>query len=330
MAKDILLLGEVVDGRLASITRELLGIGGILADKLSEKVQLVLPGNNRELGLEAIALGADRVFFLNPPLPYEYSGEAYTPALERVCRQLEPSIFLLGQTEAGRDLAPHLAARLKTGLVPDCLELDIDPQTRLLLQTRPVYGGNAHAQFACRTSRPQMATVRPKAMAPAELSKGRQGEIQTLEVAAGTTGARIRVLQRVKEEAPGIKLEDAPVVVSGGRGIGGKEGFEMLHQLAGLLKGAVGSTRAACDEGWIPTSAQVGQTGKTVSPTLYIAIALSGSSQHLAGCSGSKNIVAINKDAEANIFKASRFGVVADYRQVVPALIAKLKETLQK
>jgi electron transfer flavoprotein alpha subunit len=208
-----------------------------------------------------------------------------------------------------------------------CLELAIDPGSKLLLQTKPVYGGNAQAIFVCQTY-PQIATVRAKAMTPLERDQSRQGEVITIKAGLDPSVIRTKVVEKVPEKVEGIKIEDAQVIVSGGRGIGSAEGFKQLEELSRLLKGAVGATRPPCDNGWVPAGAQVGLTGKIVTPELYIAVALSGSSQHMSGCSGSKTIVAINKDAEANIFREARFGVVGDWKKVLPAFTSKLKELL--
>ncbi|MBA7693912.1 Caffeyl-CoA reductase-Etf complex subunit CarE [subsurface metagenome] len=238
-----------------------------------------------------------------------------------------PQILLLGQTSIGRDLAPRLAFRLGTAVSMDCLELAIDPNSKLVLQTRPVYGGNAQAIYTY-TTYPQIATVRAKAMSPLERDASRQGEVITIEAGLDPSAIRTKVLEKVPEEIIGIKLEDAEVIVSGGRGIGSTDGFKQLEELAKILKGAVGATRPPCDNGWVPDGLQVGLTGKIVAPDLYIAVALSGSSQHMSGCSGSKNIVAINKDPEANIFKVAHYGIVGDWKQIIPAFSSKIKELL--
>jgi electron transfer flavoprotein alpha subunit len=238
-----------------------------------------------------------------------------------------PQILILGQTSIGRDLAPRLAFRLETAASMDCVELAIDPASKLMLQTKPVYGGNALAIFTGETY-PQIATVRAKAMSPLERDTSRQGEIITIEAGLDPSAIRTKVLERVIEEVEGIKLEDAVAIVSGGRGIGNAEGFKQLEELAKMLNGAVGATRPPCDNGWVPDGWQVGLTGKIVAPDLYIAVALSGSSQHMSGCSGSKNIIAINKDPEANIFKQAHFGIVEDWKKVIPAFTEKVKELL--
>jgi len=319
---------EAKEEKLAPIATELLGCGRKLADELGQELCAVLTGSNiSNLAQEAIAFGADKAYVVDDPLLKDYQTDSYISVMEKVVKQVMPQILILGQTSIGRDLAPRLAFRLGTAASMDCLELAIDPNSKLLLQTKPVYGGNAQAIFTCECY-PQIATVRSKAMSPLERDDSRKGEVITIEAGLDPSAIRTRILEEVPEEIAGIKLEDAEIVVSGGRGIGGAEGFKQLEELAKMLKGAVGATRPPCDNGWVPTGAQVGLTGKIVTPELYIAVAISGSSQHMAGCSGSKNIIAINKDAEANIFKEASFGVVGDWKKVLPAFTSKVKELL--
>lgn len=327
--KGVLVCGECVEGKLSSITLELLGIGRKLADELGEELSAVLMGEQvGAVAGEVIPFGADKVYVLEHPLLKDYLTDPYVAVMERLCQQVMPNILLMGQTSMGRDLAPRLAFRLGTGLATDCLELSIDPETKLMLQTRPVYGGNALAVVVCEQTRPQIATVRAKCMSPLERDDSRKGEVIAFEAGIDPSTVRGRFLERVKEEVEGVKLEDAEVVVCGGRGIGGPENFAQIKELAKLLSGAVGATRPPCDSGWVPATLQVGLTGKIVTPTLYIGIALSGSSQHLSGCSGAKNIIVINKDPDANIFKVAHYGVVADCRKVLPPFIQKCKELL--
>jgi electron transfer flavoprotein alpha subunit len=328
--KGVLVLCETKEGKLASISAELLGGGRKLADDLGEELAAVLVGSGvADLAQEAITYGADKVYVIDDPLLQDYQTDSYVSVIEKVAKQAMPQVLIMGQTSIGRDLAPRLAFRLNTAASTGCLELAIDPQSKKLLQTKPVYGGNAQAVFTT-DSFPQIATVRPKAMAPLEPDQSRKGEIIKVDAGLDASAIRTKVLEKIPEEVEGVKLEDAEVVVTGGRGIGGEEGFTQLEALAKLLKGAVGATRPPCDNGWVPAGAQVGLTGKIVTPDLYIAIALSGSSQHMSGCSGSKTIVAINKDPEANIFREARFGVVGDWKKVVPAFTEKLKELLAK
>jgi electron transfer flavoprotein alpha subunit len=328
--KGVLVLCETKEGKLASISTELLGGGSKLTKDLGQELAAVLVGSGvADLAQEAIAYGADKVYVVDDPLLEDYQTDSYVPVMEKVVGQAAPQILIMGQTSIGRDLAPRLAFRLNTAVSLGCLELAIDPQSKKLLQTKPVYGGNAQAVFTTE-SFPQIATVRPKAMAPLAPDQSRKGEVIKVDAGLDASAIRTKVLEKVPEEVEGIKLEDAEVVVGGGRGIGSAEGFAQLEEIAKLLKGAVGATRPPCDNGWVPAGAQIGLTGKIVTPDLYIAVALSGSSQHMSGCSGSKAIVAINKDPEANIFREARFGVVGDWKKIVPAFTEKLKELLAK
>jgi electron transfer flavoprotein alpha subunit len=327
--KGVLIVGELSDGKLASITAELLGIGRKLADGLEQELSAVFVGSGiADTAGEAIALGADKVYVIDNPLFRDYVTDSYVGALEKLSNDVGPEILLLGQTVMGRDLAPRLAFRLGTAVTLDCVELALDPDTKLLQKFKPVYGGNAMAVYVSAEVRPQMATTRPKAMEPLEQDAARKGKVIPFDPALDESTIRAKVVKKVKEEVVGIKLEDADVVVCGGRGMGSAEAFQQLNELAKMLNGAVGATRPPCDSGWVPAHVQVGLTGKIVSPSLYIGIALSGSSQHQAGMSGSKNIVAINKDAEANIFGIAHYGVVGDYKKLLPAFIEKCRELL--
>ena len=326
--KGVMTYCEVAGGKLATIATEELGCGRKLADDLGQELYAVLVGSEvSSFAQEAIAFGADKVFVVDDPLLKDYQTDSYAAVMEKVIKQVMPQVLLMGQTSIGRDLAPRLAFRLEITATMDCLELAIDPESKRLLQTKPTYGGNARAVFTGK-SYPQIATVRAKAMSPLKPDTSRQGEIINLDAGLDPQTIRTRVLEKVVEEVAGIKLEEAEVVVAGGRGIGGAEGFKQLEELARLLKGTVGASRPPCDNGWAPDTAQVGLTGKIIAPELYIAVALSGSSQHMSGCSGSKNIIAINKDPEANIFREARFGVVGDWKKVLPAFTEKVKELL--
>jgi len=319
---------ELNNGKLAAIATEALGAGSSLARDLAQPLIAVVLGSNIESAArEAIAYGADRVYIIDDPFLKEYLTESYLEVLEKVIQAVKPAIVLLGQTALGRDLTPRLAFRLTTGATLDCVRLAIDTQTRRLLQTKPVYGGNAQVVQYCEVD-PQIASIRGKAFAPNVKDGSRTGEIIKFEAGIDPSRVRTRLLDRKIEEAAGIKLEEATVIVSGGRGMGGPEGFKQLQELAKALKGAMGGSRPPCDNQWISTSLQVGLTGKIVSPELYIAVAISGSSQHLSGCSGSKVMVAINKDAEANIFKVAHYGIVADWKKALPAFTSRVKELM--
>jgi electron transfer flavoprotein alpha subunit len=321
---------EVINGKLAPIARELLGAGRKLANDLKEELSALLVGSGvANVAVEAISFGADKVYVVDDPLLQDYRTDPYVAVVEKVVKQVNPRVLLLGQTTIGRDLTPRAAFRLGTAVTMDCVALEIDAATKQLIQTKPVYGGNARAIYTMETF-PQMATVRSKAMTALAPDTSRKGEIVTIAAGVDPAAIKTNVLQKVVQEVQGIKLEDASIIVSGGRGIGSPEGFKQLDELAKLLKGAMGASRPPCDNGWVSDTIQIGLTGKIVSPETYIAVAISGSSQHLAGCSGSKNIIAINRDPEANIFKEARFGVIGDWKKIVPAFQTKAKELLGK
>jgi electron transfer flavoprotein alpha subunit len=327
--KGVLVCGELADGKLASITTELLGCGRKLADELKEDLSCLLASDAvGEASKEAITFGADKVYVAEHPALKEYQADAYMQVAEKFAKDVSFRAILMGQTSMGRDLAPRLAFRLGTSVTTDCLSLSIDPATKLLVQTRPVYGGNAQAVFTGE-SMPQIVTIRAKAMSPLERDASRKGDVTPTKVDIDTSKVRTKIVETVKEESVGIKLEDAPVIVSGGRGMGGPQPFQtILKELADLLHGAVGASRPPADNGWVPEHLHIGLTGRIVAPDIYIAVAISGASQHTAGCSGSKHIIAINKDAEANIFREAEFGVVGKYEEVLPAFASKLKELL--
>jgi electron transfer flavoprotein alpha subunit len=328
-ATGVLVVGQTVGDDLSSTAQELLAAGRRVADELAEELSIGLLGQRLERAArQAVNLGADRVYAVTNPLLEEYQVDLYLSALETLCREVGPSIILIGRTEEGRELAPRLSFRLGVGLAQDCLEVSVDLSTKRLLANRPVYGGNAVAVVSCDYT-PQIAAVRPKVYEPLVPDPSRHGDVVSFPVDLDASHARSRVLERVEEEASGVNLEDARVVVSGGRGLGGPEPFKDLEELARLLDGAVGASRAAVDSGWVPIASQVGLTGKSITPDLYITVAISGASQHMAGCSGAKVIVAINKDPEANIFKESRYGVVGDWQQVIPAFTEAVRELTQ-
>jgi electron transfer flavoprotein alpha subunit len=323
-SKSVMIYGEVFSGKLSSNTVELLGCGRKLADELCHELGAVLVGSDiGGFAQETITFGADKVYIVDDPALKDYQTDSYVTVMEKIVKHAMPQILLLGQTSTGRDLAPRLAFRLNTAVTMDCVELGIDPESKLLLQTKPVYGGNALATFTCKFL-PQIATVRSKTMSPLEPDTSRKGDFIAFDAGIDPSIVRTKVLEKV--EADGIRLEDVDVVISGGRGMGSSEGFHQLEDLARILKGAVGATRPPCDNGWLPVESQIGLTGKIVAPNLYIAIALSGASQHISGCSNSKIIVAINKDPDANIFREAHFGVVGDWEQILPAFTDKVKQ----
>ena len=325
--KGVMIFAESAGGRLQPTGKELLGCGRKLADELGEELSAVIAGDGiADLAQQAIVLGADRVYIADNPMLKDYQADAYVPMMQSVIRQVSPRFLLLGQTDIGKDLAPRLAFRLGTAAVLDCVELAVDDEKRLLM-TKPVYGGNALATFTT-DSCPQIAAVRGKVYSPPQPDSSRQGEVIAIAADIEPTAIRTKVIEKVTEAREGIRLEDASVVVGGGRGIGSAEGFGQLKELADLLNGAVGATRPPCDNGWVADSAQIGLTGRIIAPELYLAIALSGASQHVSGCSGAKNTVAINKDAEAGIFNVSRFGIVGDWRKVLPSFTQKARQLL--
>ena len=323
----ILVVGELADGAPISATLEALAAARALSDALGgEQVVVLLPGEAAGAAPQtAIAYGADAVCTVQDPALAGGNPEALTAAAEAAVAHVGPRFVIGSKTITGRDVMPRLAFRLGTALAQDCTMLGVDANGRLLA-TRPTYGGNTEATVVCLGT-PAVAALRVQSVDALEPDPSRTGEATELSVSL-EGAARLRTVERVEAATEGARLEDARVVVSGGRGLGGPEPFAQLDELASLLGGAVGASRAACDAGWVPSSYQVGLTGKTVTPELYFAIGISGASQHLAGCSNARNIVAINKDAGANIFKEARFGVVGDWQKVLPAFVEQLHELL--
>lgn len=321
MPNGVLVFGEATDeGALSPVTAELIAVG----TRLGGPVTCVLPGSGVEgIAQKCVEAGAGKVIVVDDPLLAPYQGDAYIPMAERITKETDPAAVLMGQTLMGRDLAPRLAQRLGTAAAMDCVNVTLDGDK--LIAERPCYGGSAMAKYKI-TGSPGIATLRAKAQEPLAPDSSRSGEIVKEEAGVSADQVRTKIVDRRKEKAEGVRLEDAPVVVSGGRGLGGPEAFKDLEELADILGGAVGASRAVCDLGWYPVPNQVGLTGKVVTPDLYIAIAISGASQHMAGISSVKNIVSINKDEDANIFKSSRFGVVGDWKEVLPAFTKKVQE----
>lgn len=322
MARNVLVVGELEGAEITSTTAELLGAASRLADGGAVSVTLLGSGA-AQAAAGGFRAGAGRAFVSADGAYDEFRADQWTAAVREAVEQSSADVVLMAQSSVGRDLGPRLAFGLDTAVGMDCIAVEDDGGT--LKVTRPCYGGNANATYSFATS-PAIATVRAKSQDPLPPDEGASGE--TVEL-AGAAGSRTEITGREMAVAEGLQLQDASIVVSGGRGLGGPEGFGVVEELAstiGVNRAAVGASRAACDLGWYPVSQQVGLTGKVVTPDLYIAIAISGASQHMAGCSGSKTIVAVNRDPEANIFKASRWGIVGDYKDVVPALIEALKE----
>ena len=314
-------------GELAPVVRELLGEARRLAKTLQVQVAAVLLGGQVErLVPELQAAGAQKVYLAEHPLLAEFLEEPYAAALTALAQQYQPEIILAGATYAGRAFIPQVAARLKTGLTADCTAFAIDPEKRLLLQTRPAFGGNIMATIITPRTYPQMATARPGTFKPLPAGDPGHGQVVRVAFDPGKISTRSRFLSTVAEIKDRVPLAAAEVIVAGGRGLKEAKNFKLLEELADLLGGAVGATRGAVDAGWIPYNHQIGQTGKTVSPKLYIACGISGAAQHLVGMQSSDFIVAINKDPGAPIFQVADVGLVGDLFEIVPALIQEIKK----
>ena len=321
---------EQFNGRTGSISVEMLGQGRKLADQRKVALTACVLGHNVEhIAKEAISFGADRVFWVDDPSLAAYSPAPYASTLINLVREYKPEIFLLGASSRGRDLAGSVASILYTGLTADCTGLDIDPENGLLLQTRPAFGGNIMATIICANHRPQMATVRHRVFEMPVADSQRQGQVIAIKAAMSAEQITTHVVDSILEKDK-VNLADARIIVAGGHGVGGPAGFETIRKLADALGGAVGSSRAAVDAGWISYAHQVGQTGRTVRPDLYIACGISGQIQHLAGMKTSKVIVAINKNPDAPIFNIANYGIVGDLFQIVPALTEQFKKKLHK
>lgn len=322
---------EQKKGKVQSISYELLGKAQELAVKLNTQVSAVLIGHGLEDQLdELIWHGADNIYLVEAPEIANFQDEPYTNIIVRLIQKYRPEIMLCGATAIGRSLISRVAVILKAGLTADCTGLDIEPEKKILLQTRPAFGGNIMATIISPNYRPQMATVRHKVMQPIAPDKHRKGKVIRENFASAVYACRTRLLDIVEEVESLVNLAEADVIVSGGRGLGGPESFKMLEGLAHVIGAAVGASRAAVDSGWMPYSHQVGQTGRTVAPKIYIACGISGQIQHLVGMQSSKIIIAINKDPDAPIFKVATYGIVGDVFQIIPALTRKFQETLRR
>jgi len=328
--RGVMIFAEFRHGRLAPVALELLGAGRRLADALGAPLSAALFGDDGpELQAAVGSLihhGADVVYVAADAGLAHFSEENYTRLLTTIIRRYRPEIVLAGATAIGRSFIPAVATHLGAGLTADCTGLDIRLEDRALLQTRPAFGGNIMATIVCPDVRPQMATVRPKVMRELPPDEGRQGEIVAVAVEKNLLSARGRVVESVVAEADQVNIQEAEILVSGGRGLDDPKGFELLRQLAGAVGGKVAASRAAVDAGWIPYPHQVGQTGKTVAPKLYIACGISGAIQHVAGMQSSETIVAINRDPHAPIFEVADYGLVGDLYEIVPKLITKISE----
>lgn len=312
-------------GKLMPVVIELLGEGRKLAEQIGTELCAVLLGENvADLARECIGYGADKVYVADAPELKDYTTDAYTKVIYEAIQQYKPEIVLCGATHIGRDLGPCLSVKCETGLTADCTKLEIDPVDHKIMQTRPAFGGNLMATIVCPEHRPQMSTVRPGVMEKAAFDPDRTGEIVTLQPVFADGDLRVKVLEIVKNLENAVSLTDAKVIVAGGMGLGSKEGFDLLAKLADRLGGVVAASRACVDAGWAPHSWQVGQTGTTVKPTIYIACGISGAIQHVAGMKDSGYIVAINKNPSAAIFELADYGIVGDLYDVIPAILDAL------
>lgn len=323
--KGVWVFAEQRGGKVASVAYELLGAGRRLADELNTELSAVLFGASDSEAQELIRWGADKVYMSKDQIFERFNDEPYSELLSSLIKEHCPEIVIAGATPIGRSFIPRVAAKIRTGLTADCTSLAVDKETGNLLQIRPAFGGNIMATIVCPNNRPQMATVRPRVMKRGQYDEGRTGEI--IDVKADSISSRTRVLDTIKEVSElTVNLQEADIIVSGGRGLGTPNGFGLLKELAELLGGALGSSRAAVDAGWIPYRHQVGQTGKTVCPKIYIACGISGAIQHLVGMQSSDIIIAINKNPEAPIFDSATYGIVGDLYEIIPLLIKKIKE----
>ena len=329
--KDVWVFCEQKKGVIQSISYELLGEGKKLAKKLGGKLCAVILGEGVSSKVDELsARGTDKIYLVDSPHLKYYQDDPYTNVLVNLVKEHRPEVLLCGATTIGRSLISRVAVKVDAGLTADCTGLDIDEKERLLLQTRPAFGGNIMATIITPNHRPQMATVRHKVMKEAEIHKAHKAEVIRKTYPEPVLASRTKLLDIIEEIEETVNLSEADIIVSGGRGLGGPENFALVKELAMVVGGAVGSSRAAVDAGWIPYSHQVGQTGKTVCPKLYIACGISGQIQHLIGMQSSKVIVAINKDPDAPIFKVATYGIVGDIFEVVPALTKEFRRILKK
>ena len=328
--RGVMVFAEFRHDRLAPVALELLGIGRKLADALDVPLSAALFGEDgpefQAAAGNLIRHGADRVYAGKHPALRHFSEESYTRLLTAIIRRYQPEIVLAGATAIGRSFIPAVATHLGAGLTADCTGLDIRLEDRALLQTRPAFGGNIMATIVCPDVRPQMATVRPKVMRELPPDDGRKGEVIAFEIDDRLLSSRGRVVESVVGEADQVNIQEADILVAGGRGLDDPKGFELIRRLAEAVGGKVAASRAAVDAGWIAYPHQVGQTGKTVAPKLYIACGISGAIQHVAGMQSSETIVAINRDPHAPIFDVADYGLVGDLYEIVPKLIAKISE----
>lgn len=327
--KNVAVFIEQHDGVVAGVSYEMLGEGRKLADQLGEKLLAVLLGHNMQKSAdELVKFGADKVFYVDGPSLGNFQDDTFAQLVSNFVHNEKPAILLAGATAVGRSFIPKVAAKVYGGLVADCTKLEVDTEKMLLLGTRPAFGGNLMATIICPHHRPQIATVRHKVMKQAVRDEKRSGEVIVNTVDSSII-ERTKIVDIIKEVESTVNLAEADIIVSGGRGMQEPKNFSMIRELAEVLGAAVGASRAAVDAGWIPYSHQVGQTGKTVCPKLYIACGISGSVQHMAGMQSSDYIIAINKDPNADIFQIANLGIVGDALEVLPALTKAFKEKLE-
>jgi electron transfer flavoprotein alpha subunit len=326
--KDVWVYIEIAEGKPRNVSLELLGEGRKLADGVGQRLAAILVGYEIEsLAKEVFACGADRVYLVEAPELEHYNTDGYAAVFADLIKAYKPSVLLLGATNDGRDLGPRVACRVGTGLTADCTGLAIDEATELVAWTRPAFGGNIMATILCPEHRPQMGTVRPAVFKRPTPDYSKNGEIIRVASTVKATDIRTKVVKIIREcTAASCNLEEAEIIVSGGRGMGKPENFSLIEELANVLGGAVGASRAVVDAGWKSALYQVGQTGKTVGPKIYFACGISGAMQHLVGMSSADIIIAINKDADAPIFKMADYSIVGDVTEILPLLIAELKK----
>ncbi|WP_460299896.1 electron transfer flavoprotein subunit alpha/FixB family protein [Clostridium botulinum] len=325
--KGVWIFAEQREGKLQKVALELIGKGKELSKKLGVELTAVLLGYNiDDIPRQLIEYGADKVLYVNNPLLKNYTTDGYTKVINDLIEERKPEILLVGATYIGRDLAPRISSRLGTGLTADCTGLDIDDDTRNLLMTRPAFGGNLMATIICDSNRPQMSTVRPGVFQKLEKDANRDGSIENIKVNLEESDIKIKIKEIVKLAKEIEDISEAKILVSGGRGLGSPEGFKLLRELADLMGGAISGSRAVVDSGWIDKAYQVGQTGKTVRPNLYIACGISGAIQHLAGMQDSDYIIAINKDESAPIMQVADLSIVGDYKKILPSMIDEIKK----
>ena len=331
MSKDVYVIAEQRDGKIQKVGLELIGEATKLAKDLGEQVVAVLLGSNiTDKAQELIQHGADKVVVVDDPMLEKYATEPYAKAITAVIKACEPEIVLYGATSIGRDLAPRVSARVHTGLTADCTKLAINEETKLLRMTRPAFGGNIMATIVCKNHRPQMATVRPGVMAALAKDATRTGEVVNFKVDFVPADMNVEILEEVKETKKTVDITEAKVLVSGGRGIGSADFVPVLQEAADVLGGVVTGSRPVIEAGWLDKDRQVGQTGKTVRPDLYLACGISGAIQHVAGMESSEVVISINKDDNAAIFSVSDLGVVGDVKVILPKLVEALKKVKEE